>query len=130
MRRRKFIAGLGGTFAGLPLSARAQQPAASVIGFLNGASPALFAYRVAAFREGLAQVGYVEDQNVKIEYHWGQGQYDRLPELATDLVGHRVAVIAATGGVPSVRAAKTATSEIPIVLHSKAIPSHLGLLPA
>jgi len=128
MRRRKFIAGLGGTFAGLPLSARAQQPAASVIGFLNGASPTVFAYRVAAFREGLAEMGYLEDQNVKIEYRWGQGQYDRLPELATDLVGHRVAVIAATGGVPSVRAAKTATSEIPIVFTFEGDPVAFGLV--
>jgi len=79
VRRREFIAGLGGTFATLPLSARAQQPAASVIGFLNPASPTEFAYRVAAFRKGLAEMGYVEDQNVKIEYRWAQRQYDRLP---------------------------------------------------
>jgi putative tryptophan/tyrosine transport system substrate-binding protein len=128
MRRREFIAGLGGTFAALPLSARAQQPAAPVIGFLNGASPTVFAYRVAAFREGLGEMGYLEDQNVKIEYRWGQGQYDRLPELATDLVRHRVAVIAATGGLPSVRAAKTATSEIPIVFTFEGDPVAFGLV--
>jgi putative tryptophan/tyrosine transport system substrate-binding protein len=114
MRRREFITLLGGT-AAWPLGAVAQQPAAPVIGFLNPASPTEFAYRVTAFRNGFAEMGYIEDQNVKIEYRWGQRQYDRLPELATDLVQHRVAAIAATGGLPSVRAAKTATSEIPVV---------------
>jgi putative tryptophan/tyrosine transport system substrate-binding protein len=128
VRRREFIAGLGGTFATLPLSARAQQPAASVIGFLNPASPTEFAYRVAAFRKGLAEMGYVEDQNVKIEYRWAQRQYDRLPELATDLVRHRVAAIAATGGLPSVRAAKTATSGIPIVFTFEGDPVEFGLV--
>jgi putative tryptophan/tyrosine transport system substrate-binding protein len=86
------------------------------------------AYRVAAFRDGLAERGYVENQNVTIEYRWGQGQYDRLPELATDLARHRVAVIAATGGVPSVRAAKTATSEIPIVFTFEGDPVEFRLV--
>jgi putative ABC transport system substrate-binding protein len=128
MRRRKFIAGLGGTFAGLPLSARTQQPAASVIGFLNGASPTVFAYRVAAFREVLAQMGYVEDQNVKIEYQWGEGQTRSIARTGDRSPGHRVAVIAATGGVPSVRAAKTATSEIPIVFTFEGDPVAFGLV--
>jgi putative tryptophan/tyrosine transport system substrate-binding protein len=127
MQRRDFIKVIAGSVA-WPLAVRAQQPAAPVIGFLNPASPTEFAYRVAAFREGLAEMGYVEDQNVKIEYRWGQHQYDRLPELATDLVQHRVAAIAATGGVPSVRAAKTATSQIPIVFTFEGDPVEFGLV--
>jgi len=127
MRRREFIGVLGGA-AAWPLAARAQQPAAPIIGFLNPASSTEFAYRVAAFREGLAEMGYVENQNVKIEYRWGQHQYDRLPELATDLVQHRVAAIAATGGVPSVRAAKTATSGIPIIFTFEGDPVEFGLV--
>ena len=101
MRRREFVTFVVGAAATWPLAARAQQPAAPIIGFLNPASPTEFAYRVVAFRNGLAEMGYTEDQNVKIEYRWGQHQYDRLPELATDLVQHRVAAIAATGGVPA-----------------------------
>ena len=127
MRRRDFIS-IVGSAAAWPLAARAQQPAAPVIGFLNPASPTEFAYRVAAFRNGIAAMGYVEDQNVKIEYRWGQRQYDRLPELATDLVQHRVAAIAATGGLPSVRAAKTATSGIPIVFTFEGDPVEFGLV--
>jgi putative tryptophan/tyrosine transport system substrate-binding protein len=128
MRRRVFMKGIVSSATVWPLAVRAQRPAAPVIGFLNPASPTEFAYRVAAFRNGLAEMGYVEDQNVKIEYRWGQRQYDRLPELATDLVQHRVAAIAATGGVPSVRAAKTATSEIPIVFTFEGDPVEFGLV--
>jgi putative tryptophan/tyrosine transport system substrate-binding protein len=128
MRRRDFIALVGGAAAAWPLAARAQQPAAPIIGFLNPASPTEFAYRVAAFRRGLGELGYVEDRNVKIEYRWGQHQYDRLSELATDLVQHQVAAIAATGGVPSVRAAKTATSGIPIVFTFEGDPVEFGLV--
>src|SRR5437763_6443793 len=80
--------------------------AAPVVGFLNGASPTELSARVAAFRDGLAERGYVEGNTVAVEYHWGLGQYDRLPDIAVDLVRRGVAVIAATGGVPSVRAAK------------------------
>ena len=83
---------------------------------------------MAAFRKGLSEVGYVEDQNVKIEYRWAQRQYDRLPELAIDLALHRVAAIAATGGLPSVRAAKTATSGIPIVFTFEGDPVEFGLV--
>jgi putative tryptophan/tyrosine transport system substrate-binding protein len=128
MSRREFITLLGSAAGAWPHAARAQQPAAPIVGFLNPASPTEFAYRVAAFRNGLAEMGYAEDQNVKIEYRWGQHQYDRLPELATDLVQHRVAAIAATGGVPSVRAAKTATSGIPIVFTFEGDPVEFGLV--
>jgi putative tryptophan/tyrosine transport system substrate-binding protein len=129
MRRREFITLLGGA-AAWPMAARAQQPAMPVVGFLNGASPTELGSRVVAFRDGLAETGYVEGHGVAIEYRWGLGQNERLPEMAVDLVRHRVAVIAATGGVPSVRAAKAATSEIPIVLRWAAIPSRSGSLPA
>jgi putative tryptophan/tyrosine transport system substrate-binding protein len=128
MRRREFIVLIGGAATALPVAVRAQQSAMPIIGFLNPASPTEFAYRVVAFRNGLAEMGYAEDQNVKIEYRWGQHQYDRLPELATDLVQHRVAAIAATGGVPSVRAAKTATSGIPIVFTFEGDPVEFGLV--
>jgi len=111
-----------------PLAASAQQPAMPVIGFLNGASPAELGPRVDAFRDGLAEMGYAEGRSVAIEYRWGLGQYERLPEMAIDLVRHRVAAIAATGGVPSVRAAKAATFEIPIVFTMGADPVAFGLV--
>ena len=128
MRRREFITLLGGTTVAWPLAARAQQPAMPVIGFLNGASPAELGPRVDAFRDGLAEMGYAEGRSVAIEYRWGFGQYERLPEMAIDLVRHRVAAIAATGGVPSVRAAKAATFEIPIVFTMGADPVAFGLV--
>ena len=115
MQRREFISLLGGAAAVWPLTVFAQQPALPVIGFLNGASPKELESRVVAFRDGLAEKGYVEGRSVAIEYRWGLGQYERLPEMAVDLVRRRVAVIAATGGVPSARAARAATSEIPII---------------
>ena len=125
MRRREFITLLAGA-AAWPLVARAQQ--VPVVGFLNGASPAELSARVAAFRDGLTERGYVEGNTVAVEYRWGFGQYDRLPEIAVDLVRRGVAVIAATGGVPSVRAAKAATSTIPIVFTMGGDPVALGVV--
>jgi putative ABC transport system substrate-binding protein len=127
MRRREFIS-LFGSAVAWPSTARAQQPAFPVVGFLNGASPTELKSRVVAFRAGLAENGYVEGQSVAIEYRWGLGQYDQLPRLAEDLVRRGVAVIAATGGVTSVRAAKAATFEIPIVFTMGSDPVVFGFV--
>ena len=128
MRRREVIALLGGVAVGWPLAARAQQPAIPLIGFLSSRSLNDSRHLVDAFRIGLQATGYVEGQNVTVEYRWAEGQYDRLPALASELVRSRVEVLVTTGGEPSVVAAKAATSSIPIVFTTGGDPVKMGLV--
>jgi putative ABC transport system substrate-binding protein len=128
MRRRDFIKVIAASAASWPLTARAQRPTMPAIGFLSSASPDEYATRLRAFRHGLKESGYVEGQNVAIEYRWAADQYNRLPALAAELIHRQVAVIVAGGGTPAAAAAKAATVTIPIVFAIATDPVKVGLV--
>jgi putative tryptophan/tyrosine transport system substrate-binding protein len=127
IRRRELLAALGGA-AAWPLAARAQQTAMPVIGYLHSASPEPYSPMIAAFRQGLAEAGYVDGQNVTIDYHWAEGQFNRLPALAAELVARQPAILVAGGGSVSAVAAKAATTTVPIVFTIGADPVGSGLV--
>jgi putative ABC transport system substrate-binding protein len=126
MIRREFITLLGGAAVAWPFGVRAQQPAMPTIGFLSGASAWEYAYVVEAFRQGLKEIGYVERNNVAVEYRWAEGHYERLPALVADLLSRHISVIAANA--PAAVAAKAATTSIPIVFVTAADPVKIGLV--
>jgi putative ABC transport system substrate-binding protein len=128
IRRRNFTRIIGGATIAWPLALRGQQPPMPVVGFLNAASPEQFGHIVRAFQAGLNETGYVEDRNVRIDYRWAHGQYDRLPALAAELVDRRVSVIATGSNIIAARAAKAATTAIPIVFLTGGNPVKDGLV--
>ena len=129
MRRREFLGALGGAMSAWPLRAHAQQTM-PLVGFLNGASPDSYRFNANSFREGLAQAGFVEGKNVRIEERWARGDYQQLPALAAELVAMGVVAIAATGDVPSARAAQGASNHVPVVFTIGPILFASGLLQA
>jgi putative ABC transport system substrate-binding protein len=128
MRRREFIGLLGGALAMWPIGVRAQQQVVPLIGFLNTQSAGSFSHLVAGFQQGLREAGFLEGQNIQIEYRWAEGRYERLPALANDLVHRGIAVLVATGGEPAALAAKGSTQAIPIVFIIGGDPIRMGLV--